>query len=80
MATPTAVNMAHRPSSNDASMLGVLGTLGTADTSGTQLTLPVGVDPLTGAQYVSIMGTTANGTSQVFIGGGTVAVKFHMLS
>lgn len=62
------------------SMLGVIGTLGTADTSGTALTVPIGVDPLTGAQYVSIIGTTANGTSQIAIQGGTSQTSYPSFS
>jgi hypothetical protein len=61
----SAPNWPHQSANNTYSILGVIGTLGTADTTGTALTVPIAVDPLTGAQYVSIIGTTANGTSQL---------------
>ena len=42
------------------SMLGVIGTLGTADAGGTAYTLPIGVNPDTGAMYVDVIDTTFN--------------------
>ena len=36
------------------SIIGVQGTLGTADTGGTALTIPIGVNPSTGAAYVDL--------------------------
>lgn len=59
--TPTAVNSAHFDANQHPSMTGVLGTLGTADTQGTALTLPVGVDPSTGAIYTIEIGTSGGG-------------------
>ncbi len=46
------------------SMLGVVGTLGTADVGGTAKTLPVGIDPSTGAIYVNNLGAGGSGGSQ----------------
>lgn len=62
MAFNTPPFSAHYGGGGEMSMLGVVGTLGTADTGGTAQILPIGVDPLTGAQYVEVLGTvTTNG-------------------
>lgn len=55
------VNAAHNDGQNQAySIIGVIGTLGTADVKGTANTLPIGVNPDTGAMYVDVMDTTFN--------------------
>jgi hypothetical protein len=41
-------------------MLGVIGTLGTSDVRGSALTLPIGVNPDTGAMYVDVIDTQFN--------------------
>src|SRR3990167_3689580 len=52
-------------------VMGVVGTLGTADTGGTSETLPVGVNPATGAMYVEDL-SGALGTTNVLVVGGTL--------
>lgn len=55
------VNAAHNDGQNQAySIIGVIGTLGTADVKGTAQTLPIGVNPTTGAMYVDVMDTEFN--------------------
>lgn len=55
------VNAAHNDGQNQAySIIGVIGTLGTADVKGTAQTLPIGVNPDTGAMYVDVMDTEFN--------------------
>src|SRR3990167_3807077 len=52
-------------------VMGVVGTLGTTDTGGTSETLPVGVNPTTGAMYVEDL-SGASGTTNVLVVGGTL--------
>ena len=47
---------AHTDENQNNTIIGVQGTLGTADVAGTALTLPISVNPDTGAMYVDIMG------------------------
>lgn len=56
---PTAVNTAHVDASQNSTIIGVQGTLGTSDTAGTAQTLPIAVDPATGAIYVNSVGGQA---------------------
>jgi len=72
--------MADNPTSSGAhndginqqySIIGVQGTLGTADTKGTAYTMPIGVDPSTGAAYVYNLGP-AGSVSLGNITGGTI--------
>ncbi len=66
------VNGAHNDGQNQVySMLGVIGTLGTADVGGTAYTLPVGIDPSTGAIYVNDLSGGA-GTTTVKMTIGTI--------
>lgn len=65
-----SVNSAHFDGPNP-SVIGVVGTLGTADTGGTALTLPIGVNPATGAMYVQDL-SGASGTTNVLLVGGTL--------
>lgn len=51
--------------------MGVVGTLGTADTGGTADTLPISIDPTTGAQFVIDLSGAA-GTTNVMVLGGTL--------
>ncbi len=61
MAIGDTVHGAHSDNVNQVySMLGVIGTLGTADTKGSANTLPIGVNPDTGAMYVDVMDTQFN--------------------
>src|SRR5207244_1007932 len=60
----SAPNWPHQSANNTYSILGVIGTLGTADTSGTALTLPVSVDPATGAMFVQDL-ASSGGTQPV---------------
>lgn len=49
------VNAAHNDGQNQVfSILGVIGSLGTSDVKGTALTLPIGVNPDTGAMLVDV--------------------------
>ncbi len=56
----TATNSAHTDANQNFSIIGVIGTAGTADTQGTASTLPIGVDPATGAMYVTPLDATPN--------------------
>jgi hypothetical protein len=55
MADTDIVYTAHGDLSKHYSNLGVIGTLGTADVKGSAKTLPMSVDPSTGAQYVNLV-------------------------
>lgn len=46
-----SANAAHFDDNQTPTIMGVIGTLGTADTGGTARSLPIGVNPLTGAMY-----------------------------
>lgn len=54
-------------------LIGVQGTAGTADTRGTSVTMPISVDPLTGAMNVKDLSGAA-GTTNVQVLGGSVVV------
>lgn len=73
---PTATNSAHTDANQNFSIIGVIGTLGTADARGTALTLPVAIDPSTGAMYVNNLGAsgTGGGGTVVQVAGGTINV------
>lgn len=58
---PTPAESSHTDGNQQFSIVGVQGTLGTADTTGSAMTVPIGVDPTTGAMYVNNLG--AGGTS-----------------
>ena len=60
----SAVNSGHIDANQVPSIIGVIGTLGTADVSGTALTLPIGVNPSTGAMYVQDL-SGASGTTNI---------------
>ena len=62
---------AHLDEQQNFSIIGVQGTLGTADVQGTAPTIPIGVDPATGAQYVYNLGP-AGSVSLGNITGGTI--------
>lgn len=66
-----AGNSAHTDGNQNSSLLAVIGTLGTADVGGTALTLPVGVDPSTGALFVNDL-AGQSGTNNVKVTSGTV--------
>jgi hypothetical protein len=66
------VHGAHNDNVNQVfTEIGVIGTLGTADIRGTAETLPMSVDPATGAQYVYNLGP-AGSVSLGDITGGTI--------
>lgn len=72
---PSATFSAHFDSQQVPTITGVVGTLGTADTQGTARSLPIGVNPLTGAMYVedtSGAAGTVNVQGSVTVIGGTV--------
>ena len=69
LGTPPFVS--HFDGNQVPSMMGVVGTLGTADAGGTSQTLPIGVNPSTGAMYVEDLSSTG-GTTNVMILGGTL--------
>ena len=71
MAFGSAVNASHWDANQNPSITGVIGTLGTADVGGTSLTLPIGVDPSTGALYVNNLGASSSGGSNVNVFTGT---------
>lgn len=78
------VNGAHSDGQNQQfGILGVIGTLGTADVQGTAPTLPIGVNPDTGAVYVQDLsgasGTT-NVQGSVQVTGGSIVVTAGTVS
>ena len=56
--------VSHMDGNQVPSMMGVVGTMGTSDTGGTSLTLPVAVNPDTGAMYVQDL-SGASGTTNI---------------
>ncbi len=58
-----AANDSHLDGNRQATGIGVIGTLGTADVKGSALTLPIAVDPTTGAQYVNNIGAPSGNPS-----------------
>lgn len=68
---------AHFDDNQVSTQMGVVGTLGTADEAGTAKSIPIGVDPATGAQYVNILSGSINvGTiaEELSIASGTLTV------
>lgn len=68
---------AHFDDNQVPTQMGVVGTLGTADEAGTAKSIPIGVDPATGAQYVNILSGSINvGTiaEELSIASGTLTV------
>lgn len=85
MAKGDPVYGAHNDNVNQVfSQIGVIGTLGTADAQGSSNTLPMSVDPSTGAAYVYNLGpagtTTPAGTQDVNVIGGTVTTTMGDLT
>ena len=64
-------NAAHFDDNQVPTVMGVIGTLGTADTGGTAKSLPISINPDTGAMYVQDL-SGASGTSNVMVVGGTL--------
>ncbi len=62
---PGPQNSAHFDGQQTASIIGVAGTLGTSDLAGTSPTVPIGVNPLTGALYTE---PTTAGVGTIGIG------------
>lgn len=75
MALPYPPNVAHFDANQVPTVMGVIGTLGTADVGGTALSLPVGVNPATGAMFVQDLsgaGGTTNIQGSVIVTSGTI--------
>ena len=68
-----SANAAHFDDNQVPTTMGAIGTLGTADTAGTALSLPISVNPATGAMYVDDL-SAFNGTSYGTLGTTGVAV------
>ncbi len=66
---PTATNSGHQDANQNYSVIGVQGTLGTADIEGSAPTLPIGVNPATGAMYVHDLAGGGGGTTVQFNSG-----------
>ena len=66
-----SANAAHFDDNQVPTMMGAIGTLGTADAGGTAKSLPIGVNPATGAMYVEDL-SGASGTTNVLVVGGTL--------
>lgn len=74
-----SVNAAHFDDNQVPTVMGVVGTLGTADTAGTAKSIPIGVNPATGAMYVEDL-SGASGTTNVQMVSGTLNVGTVVVS